>query len=148
MEGEGEKGDNRMYICLRLSGTDPTLYTGDINYVDVVYKDAAHTFGWLVSIDGLTIEDSSIDVTNQIALVDTGTTLVYGPSSKLSDMYSKINGTFPLSGNWEGFWSVPCDTDPDVSFTFGGQKYPVKREDFLIVAFSNGTCVGTFVGSG
>jgi len=40
-----------------------------------------------------------------LAAIDTGTTLVAGPTSAVSDIYAQIPGSQNLTGNMAGFWS-------------------------------------------
>lgn len=39
-------------------------------------------------------------------------------------------------------WSIPCDTQLTVTFTFAGQSFSIG-ENQLIVKQSDGSCVGT-----
>jgi len=39
------------------------------------------------------------------AAIDTGTTLVAGPSASIEAIYAQIPGSQPGAGNWEGYYS-------------------------------------------
>ena len=41
-------------------------------------------------------------------------------------------------------WSVPCNTDPEVSLTFGGKSFPISLDTFNLGMLEEGgaDCVG------
>lgn len=49
--------------------------------------------------------------------------------------------------SWSGQYTVDCNTVkdlPELSFTFGGKKYPLTGEDYILNL--QGTCVSAFTG--
>jgi len=114
----GEKGE------LLLGGTDSDYYTGDFTYVPL----KAETY-WEITMDSLKIGDSTYGEGNN-AIVDSGTSLLTGPSDAVKAIAEAI-GAKPLIA---GEYVVSCDaTDlPDLSFTLNGQVYTLTSKDYLI----------------
>lgn len=81
------------------------------------------------------------------AVIDTGTTLVAGPSNAISQLYAHIPDSRPLTGDFQGFYSVPCTSNIEISMSFGGKFWAVSRDDFVL-RMQGGTseveCVGAF----
>lgn len=55
----------------------------------------------------LTVQGSSVSLPSgsaSYAAIDTGTTLVGGPSTVIQNIYAKIPGSQRGTGNWQGYW--------------------------------------------
>lgn len=64
------------------------------------------------------------------AVIDSGTTLVYGPQKDTDALYSAISGAF----SWQGQYFFPQPAQGQslgVSFTFGGVDYPIYDGDLV-----------------
>lgn len=121
-----------------------SLYTGDIDYIDI--PSNAVTF-WTLPLTTLSVQGNSVAVgsgSSAYAAIDTGTTLVGGPSDVISNMYAQIPGSAAASGNYEGYYTYPCDTAINVSLSFGGQSWPVSAADFELTRTSSNQCLGAF----
>jgi hypothetical protein len=73
-----------------MGGTNTSLYDGSINFVNLVRAQY-----WTIPMTAIgTQGGQSISITGdtQNAAIDTGTTLIGGPSSVLSQFYSTIAG--------------------------------------------------------
>lgn len=71
---------------MTLGGADESLYSGNINYVDVVDR-----YYWTIQADTILVGGKDIGLCNNCNLiVDTGTSLITGPTEKLI----KLLGTF------------------------------------------------------
>lgn len=72
-----------------------------------------------------------------------GTSLIGGPTSAMTDIYAQIPNAQPGTGDLEGYYVYPCSTNVSVSLTFGGIAYAIKSEDFSRPADTSGdTCMG------
>lgn len=78
------------------------------------------------------------------AAIDTGTTLVGGPSSIISAMYAQIPGSQPGTGQYENYYLYPCSTQVNVTLSFGGRSWPVSSDDFQLMEVSSTLCLGAF----
>ena len=67
---------------LLLGGVDPDLYTGDLQYVPV--EREAY---WEVGLDQLEVGDNVVvdDSTGGRVVVDTGTSMIMGPTEQVTD---------------------------------------------------------------
>ncbi|CAF0945794.1 unnamed protein product, partial [Didymodactylos carnosus] len=72
---------------LLFGGSDPNYYVGDFTYVSVTTQGY-----WQFQMDGIFINDQSICTSCQ-AIADTGTTLIYGPSSAIKTINRLLGAT-------------------------------------------------------
>lgn len=74
-----------------MGGTNSSLYDGDINFVNLVKAQY-----WTIPMTSIAVSGgSSIALTgsDQNAVIDTGTTLIGGPSTVLEEFYAQIPGS-------------------------------------------------------
>ena len=67
-----------------------SLYSGDIDFQNIPGGTGSY---WILEMSELTVQGSAITLTSgssSYAAIDTGTTLVGGPSDVIAEMYSKI----------------------------------------------------------
>ena len=124
--------------------TNSSLYTGNIDYQNL--PDGQQSF-WIQEITSMTVQGKTLTQPSgsaSYAAIDTGTTLVAGPASAIQSLYAQIPGSEPGSGQWEGFYSYPCDTDVNVALSFGGPIWPVSPGDFQFTSTSENRCIGAF----
>ncbi|KAG6861273.1 hypothetical protein C0995_002081 [Termitomyces sp. Mi166 len=89
---------------LSMGFVNESLYTGDIEYLDL----AATESYWILPLTTLTTNGQSISIpsgSDSYAAIDTGTTLVGGPSKYLDEFYSQIPGARPGTGKFEGYYT-------------------------------------------
>lgn len=102
-----------------------------------------------------------------LAVIDTGTTLVGGPSSSIASIYSNIPGAQQAGSDYEGYWqyrmssfdrvdaiyraddlfflSAACDTSVEISIKFGdGPSWSIDPSDFELTTIGGGVCIGAF----
>ncbi|KAH7885800.1 aspartic peptidase domain-containing protein [Phlebopus sp. FC_14] len=119
-----------------------SLYTGQINYQDIPSSSY-----WLLPMTSLTVQGNSVTLpsgSGSYSAIDTGTTLVGGPSSVIRNMYAQIPGSQPGTGNLEGYWTYPCATKVNVAMSFGGPSWPLSPVDFQLSQISPSQCLGAF----
>ncbi|KAG6336636.1 hypothetical protein ID866_2443 [Astraeus odoratus] len=132
---------------LTLGGTNSSLYTGDIEYINM--PSGATPSYWLQQVSTVTVQGNTIQIPSSdgLAAIDTGTTLVGGPSSIVAEIWSNVPGSTPLSGQYAGMYAFPCTTSLTVSMSFGGTDWPISTDDMnlgVVGTTSSGTqmCVG------
>lgn len=126
-----------------LGGTNTSLYTGSIEFIDI--PGNAPTY-WLLPLSAVNVQGKSVRVaTGSAALsaIDTGTTLVGGPSNDVRAIYEAIPGSQTVPGQG-GFYSFPCSSTVSVSLAFGGKSWPINPSDMNLgrVAQGSSQCVG------
>ncbi|KAF8262632.1 acid protease [Lactarius quietus] len=134
--------ENGSELCL--GGTNSELYKGDFTYVPVINQ-----VFWNITLDTIVIGDKHIAPSRSTssAVIDTGTTLIIGVENDVKEIYAQIPGSEPADPKGdlgEGFYTIPCDFDTDVSFVFGGRPFPVSPRSFNLgsVTNSKNRCVG------
>ncbi|OCH95781.1 acid protease [Obba rivulosa] len=129
-----------------LGAVDSSLFTGDIDYQDIPANAPGY---WIQELVGLSVGSNAASFPNtssSFAAIDTGTTLIGGPSDAVAALYGEIPGSFPGSGENEGLWVYPCDSNPVVSLQFGSSSnnWPISPDDFEFEPLGNGSCIGAF----
>ncbi|KAH9858906.1 aspartic peptidase domain-containing protein [Lenzites betulinus] len=127
---------------LTLGGTNSTLFTGDIEFLPLS-NAAAPTF-WMLTMTGATVQGKSVTIPSgdaALSAIDTGTTLIGGPTSAVNAIYNAIPGAIPVP-SMQGFWQFPCSTEVQVAFAFGGKSWPVNPADMNLGPVSATMCVG------
>ncbi|XP_062431796.1 cathepsin D [Rhea pennata] len=128
---------------LLLGGTDPKYYSGDFSWVNVTRKAY-----WQVHMD-------AVDVANGLtlckggceAIVDTGTSLITGPTKEVKELQKAI-GAKPLI---KGQYVISCDkvsSLPVVTLTLGGKPYQLTGEQYVFKVSAQGEtiCLSGFSG--
>ncbi|KAI8993951.1 aspartic peptidase domain-containing protein [Trametes punicea] len=152
---------------MTLGGTNSTLFTGDIEFVSLAVSnppafwmlelsggcrssttdagtDTRHLLYAYSLYSGVTVQGKSVSVpTGDAALsaIDTGTTLIGGPSDAVQAIYQAIPGSSPVE-NMQGFFQYPCDTDLQVSLAFGGKSWPISPADMNLGHTTSSLCAG------
>lgn len=129
-DSDGEDGE------LLFGGIDSALYTGDITYVPVV--EQAY---WEISLDGVSVEGKTYG-SNTKAIVDSGTSLLTGPTADVAEIASKL-GAVEIGST--GYYELICDyTLPDISYTLNGVSFSLSASDYLFA--DGGVCLLTLTG--
>ncbi|KIK81195.1 hypothetical protein PAXRUDRAFT_199653 [Paxillus rubicundulus Ve08.2h10] len=120
-----------------------SLYTGQIDFQNLPTTPSY----WLLPMTELTVQGNAISIPTGSAsysAIDTGTTLIGGPSNVIQVIYAQIPGSQPGTGNWEGYYTYPCSTTVNVAISFGGPSWPVSPADFKLTQVSTSQCIGAF----
>lgn len=109
---------------LTLGGSDSSKYTGDITWVNLL----APTY-WEITLGGFAVSGTSY-ASNTKAIVDSGTSLLTGPSDVVKQVAKAIGAKSII----EGEYMVACnyDTLPNFDFTIDGKVYTLSASDYLI----------------
>jgi len=99
------------------------------------------------------------------AAIDTGTTLVGGPSQYISQIFAQIPGSAPGQGSFQNYYTyrkinpvlhllrapkkrfffIACDATVNVSISFGGKRnWTISPSDFQLTKLSQNQCLGAF----
>ncbi|KAJ7132811.1 aspartic peptidase domain-containing protein [Mycena crocata] len=85
---------------------------------------------WSVPMDGIATNKNQLVPTQLIAIIDTGTTLIYLPENVVSDFYSMIPGSKLAPQFGPEFYTYPCSTALDIALVFNGRRFPISSLDF------------------
>uniref|UniRef100_A0A672FPN5 Peptidase A1 domain-containing protein n=1 Tax=Salarias fasciatus TaxID=181472 RepID=A0A672FPN5_SALFA len=127
---------------LMLGGTDPQYYTGELHYVNVTRKAY-----WQISMDGVGVGNQlTLCKSGCQAIVDTGTSLIVGPSEEIRALQKTI-GALPIL---MGEYFIDCKKIPSlpvISFNIGGKMFNLTGEDYIMKETQMGTsiCISGFM---
>nr|VWO98977.1 Probable mitochondrial substrate carrier (Putative mitochondrial carrier protein) [Ganoderma boninense] len=128
---------------LYIGGTDDALYTGDIEY-HTLSSDSGfwQVGGASVSVDGEAVAGDTFDT-----VIDSGSTIVTAPTDAAQSFWAAVDGSAVYDQS-QGLYSYPCDSAPDVSFSWGGQDWAISAEALSLgeTEQGSGTCVGAISG--
>ncbi|KYM89487.1 Lysosomal aspartic protease [Atta colombica] len=128
---------------LILGGSDNRLYLGDFTYVDVTQKEY-----WQFTLDKIKMEDKILCENSCQAIVDTGTSLIIGPSTDITIINRRIGADH---NNFTRGIFVNCNKTynlPIIDFIVGGfRKLRLSSEDYIIKEIYNNemVCMSAFV---
>ncbi|KAJ6454092.1 aspartic peptidase A1 [Mycena vitilis] len=117
-------------------GIDTDAYTGNITYVPVRRKAY-----WEVELKAVTFGNIELKLENTGAAIDTGTSLIALPT----DIAEMLNTQIGATKSSNGQFTVDCakvPSLPELSFTFGSTKFPLKGTDYIVNV--QGTCFSSF----
>ncbi|XP_030329284.1 cathepsin E [Strigops habroptila] len=127
---------------LLFGGFDPSRFTGTLNWVPVTQQGY-----WQIQLDNVQLGGTVTFCTNGCqAIVDTGTSLITGPSKDIKELQSSIGAT-PVDGEY----AVECSSlsvMPDVTFTINGLPYTLSAQAYTLMEYSDGMafCTSGFQG--
>ncbi|KAF5328166.1 hypothetical protein D9619_013433 [Psilocybe cf. subviscida] len=124
--------------------TNSSLYTGNIDYVNMPVQGSY----WILPMSSVTVQGNTIQLPSgraSYAAIDTGTTLVGGPSQYISQIFAQIPGSAPGTGNFQNYYTFPCSTNVNISLSFGGHRgWTISPADFTLSRLTRTTCLGAF----
>ncbi|XP_010738909.2 pepsin A [Larimichthys crocea] len=107
-------------------GTDSNYYTGQIEWIPLT----SATY-WQIKMDSVTINGQTVACSGGCqAIIDTGTSLIVGPTGDINNMNSWVGA----STNQYGEATVNCQniqSMPDVTFTLNGQAFTVPASAYV-----------------
>ncbi|TBU43384.1 protease [Dichomitus squalens] len=122
---------------LYIGGTDASQYSGDIEYHNVV----GSTGYWQIGSGKLTIGSTTIS-SDIKTIIDSGTTIVYGPPDMVAKLYQNIPGAAVYDEN-SGFYSFPCNNVPsNIAFSWGGKQWTISPQNFNRGRVDKQHCIG------
>ncbi|XP_068956435.1 napsin-A [Petaurus breviceps papuanus] len=125
-----------------LGGSDPALYIPPLTFLPVTRPAY-----WQIHMDRVTVGHSLTLCPNGCAaILDTGTSLITGPSKEIGALHKLIGG-FPLLA---GEYLIPCDrlsALPPISFLLGGVWFNLTAQDYVLQLASGRTrfCLSGFL---
>ncbi len=113
----GEEGSS-----LVLGGVNPSYAVEPFKY----YKLAMENY-WTIDMDDVVFNGTSYKTGKAIAIIDTGTSVIAGPVKVIEKMTAGFG-----PGKEKQVDCTKIDTLPDLSFTFGGDKFVLKPIDYIL----------------
>jgi len=132
---------------LFLGGVNTDRYTGDFTYHDVTKMGY-----WQIAMDAVNVVETGTNILKACvggcqAIVDSGTSLITGPSSDV-EAINKAIGAIPFV---QGEYLVICRKIPEmpnVNFVLDGTTYVLTPQDYVIQITQGGVtqCISGFMG--
>ncbi|KAF7342255.1 Acid protease [Mycena venus] len=131
---------------LFLGGTDTTKYKGAIEYHSV---DPATGF-WQITGASAKV-DSTVAVSGFETIIDSGTTIMYGPPAAVAQVYVGVALRCIFELNQYIFQVItrsPAPPPPKIAFNWGGKDWPISAANINLGMTAQGSkqCVGTLAG--
>ncbi|XP_024430173.2 pepsin A [Desmodus rotundus] len=108
-------------------GIDSSYYTGNLNWVPL----SSETY-WQITVDSITMNGEAIACSGGCqAIVDTGTSLLTGPTNAIAN----IQGYIGASQASNGQMVVSCSAInnlPNIVFTINGIQYPLSPSAYIL----------------
>lgn len=143
---------------LFLGGTDTSKYSGSVEFHEIDTST-----GFWQATGAKAIAGSKTAVSNFDTIIDSGTTIMYGPPSAVKSFYKAISGSGVYDSS-EGYYYYPCDSLPTVGFSWGGKTWAISSDKYVsctvlccftfshfpssfnLGEVSSGRCVGALAG--
>ncbi|KAH9933171.1 acid protease [Epithele typhae] len=132
---------------LFLGGTDPALFSGDVETHPVVSSSDLNGF-WAIGGGAIAVNGQTVSGLGELqSIIDTGTTLIYGSMDAAQTFWDAVEGSAPFEEE-EGLWTFPCDASPEVAFSWGGKAWTLSDDTFNLGSVEEGSsdCVGAIAG--
>jgi len=130
---------------LILGGSDPLFYEGEMTYIPVQREGY-----WEVAMDSLTSGDSTVGCDGGCtAIVDTGSSLMVGPTKETNAINKMIGGKEIVPGT--GQYMIDCASIPSLpslAVVLGGREFELTGKDYVlqITQFGQTQCISGFMG--
>ncbi|KAF8889728.1 aspartic peptidase domain-containing protein [Gymnopilus junonius] len=123
-----------------LGGTNSSLYSGSIDFQKLPMSTPSF---WLQNLTVVTVGGRSVQIASGLSAIDTGTTLIVGPSTDVAAIWAAVPNSSP-SEIVEGFFRFPCTAHVNMSLSFGGKAWPITPQDMNIGPETTGSsfCLG------
>eukprot|EP00397_Hematodinium_sp_SG-2012_P015412 GEMP01015692.1.p1 GENE.GEMP01015692.1~~GEMP01015692.1.p1 ORF type:complete len:389 (+),score=93.21 GEMP01015692.1:72-1238(+) len=118
---------------LILGGVDKDAFTGTM-----VYEPLTRLGYWQVKVASLSANSASL-ATNQQAIIDSGTSLIIGPTDAIAELAKNIGAMVFM-----GKLAIKCDVPFTVSITIGTTSYDFDEKD-LTLPLAAGYCLVTIM---
>ncbi|VDB96870.1 unnamed protein product [Peniophora sp. CBMAI 1063] len=123
---------------ITFGGRNTSLFQGDVDFQN--FPNGMSPAFWYQNVASLTVNGNSVSISNGLAAIDTGTTLLAGPPDSVADFYNQIPGSRSIG---QGMYSYPCSTSLNVTISFGGRSWPISPVDLNRGPTGGGQCVGS-----
>lgn len=116
-------GDEVNDGVINFGGIDSGLFEGDLTFTPSVSDQGL----WELELDDFSVNGNALQLSGKTAIIDTGSSLVFVPPKDAMRIHSLIPGA---EASGETF-SIPCNSDATLEFTFSGVTYKVQPIDYI-----------------
>ncbi|KAF5370813.1 hypothetical protein D9758_001860 [Tetrapyrgos nigripes] len=107
---------------------------------------------WSLRLNGISVSAYDTPLlmeTNTLAIIDTGTAMIYVSDVQATFFYALIPDSHKTDEYGGGWYSYPCNANPKVSLSFGNKTFSIHPSDFNLGVLQEDPtrCVGAIVGT-
>merc|ERR550519_1081323 len=128
-----------------LGGSDPAWYEGKMTYIPVDEEGY-----WRITMDGMVMDGETVGCDGGCpAIVDTGSSLLVGPSAQTNAINRLIGGVELIPGTGQYFMDCrEIDNLPNIDFMLGGMPFTLTGRDYVLEISQGGQtqCISGFMG--
>ncbi|KAF7351968.1 Acid protease [Mycena venus] len=131
--------------AITFGGVNNSLFSGDIDYLDLAETNSTY---WALDIAAVTVQGKSVNISkNRLAVFDTASAFIFAPQADMDAIWAAVPGS-TLNGT-EGLYQFPCNTDLNITISFGGRTWPISSTALNLGPVSPGSqqCFGAIVTS-
>ena len=138
---------NSIESAFTIGGYDAETYgTGKMLTINI---DASYGF-WLATIKSISCGSSKKKVSNSYGLLDTGTTLLYGPWDDVDPIFNAIKAKVKKCKVDYDLLFCPCDQGkynkfPDITFYIDNNPFVISPENYIF--YDSGYCIPLITGT-
>ncbi|KAJ7351274.1 aspartic peptidase domain-containing protein [Mycena albidolilacea] len=111
--------------ALTFGGTNTSLYSGEIEYLNLADTNSTY---WALRLSAMTVQNTSIGLSSgRLAVFDTAAGMILGPSDDVDAIWSSVLGA--SLNESAHLYQYPCDTDLNITVSFGGRVWPLNSSD-------------------
>ncbi|KAJ7469006.1 aspartic peptidase domain-containing protein [Mycena latifolia] len=126
-------------------GTNPALFAGEIEFLDLAVPST--TGFWQLNISGITVQGKAVKIgsgASAVSIIDTALGGIGGPAEDVKAIWAAVPGSTVSSG----IYQFPCNTQLNITISFGGKAWPIDPADMNLGRASNDTCNGAIYEAG
>ena len=118
------------------------------NSKDFTYIDLIKTGYWSVKLDKAAVDGTNINLKSNIAILDTGTSLIHGPSKEVSEIFKIIKKSSKDCNQDSGLLACTCSDVgefPTIEFWLDDNVFYINPEEYLLK--DGNTCLVLITGA-
>jgi len=108
---------------MTLGGVNTDYFTGDFTYVPLKAKSY-----WEIGLEGVKLNGATVDSTTLSAVVDSGTSLMAGPTEVVEAIAKKLGATKILGKEY----ILGCGKTYEIAYSIAGQEYSFSNDEMNI----------------
>ncbi|KAK7001533.1 acid protease [Favolaschia claudopus] len=123
-------------------GVNASLYSGEIEFLDLTGPLSSL---WSLDVAAISVQGQAIDITNstKLAAFDVGSMSIGGPPEDVKAIWAAVPGS-SAAASPSGYYQFPCDTELNVTVSFGGRIWRISPSDLNLETISGtqNLCLG------
>ncbi|KAF0376315.1 aspartic-type endopeptidase ctsD [Gigaspora margarita] len=124
-----EKNNSKDISFMTLGDVNQDAMIGSIGY-NAANVSTGH---WVIPLKDLKVDGSSLKLSfPEPAIIDTGSSIIYGLPQIVDLIHSRIPSAAALSDGQQVLWTIPCNTKSIVSLTFDSGSYPIDPSELVV----------------